>query len=94
MISRHLRILGRVQGVGFRYALQDEAERRGVTGWARNRADGSVETVLQGNPEAVEEVLAWARQGPRAARVTELEVAPAKGDFDQPYARFELLPTL
>ena len=93
LITRHLLITGRVQGVGFRYALYDEAERLGVTGWVRNRADGGVEAVVQGIPDAVEAIIAWARRGPPASRVAGVSAAPAAGDFDRPYARFELRPT-
>jgi acylphosphatase len=92
MITRRVRITGRVQGVGFRYAMQDEAARRGVNGWVRNRSDGSVEALLHGEADAVESLTAWARHGPPGARVTELhsstdtELIPGPG--------FELRATL
>lgn len=93
MITRRLEIRGRVQGVGYRYALCDAAERLGVTGWVRNRRDGSVEAVVQGTPEQLDELIAWARRGPPAARVEHVQVdSPAQAD-DGPYARFELRPT-
>jgi acylphosphatase len=60
---------GVVQGVGFRYAMREAAEREGVTGWVRNRSDGSVEAELQGDPAAVDAVLAWAAEGPPGSRV-------------------------
>ena len=82
-------IRGRVQGVGFRYSLQLEARRLGVTGWVRNRHDGSVEAVAQGPAEAVEALIAWSRHGPPAARVTDVEVGTGEGD----YTAFELRPT-
>jgi acylphosphatase len=88
-MAKHLKISGRVQGVGFRYAMAEEAERLGVTGWARNRRDGTVEAVVDGAPDALEAILAWARRGPRAAHVTDVEVAEAQGGF----GRFELRPT-
>lgn len=93
MITRHLRITGRVQGVGFRYALCDEAERLGLTGWVRNRTDGSVEAVVQGPPGAVEAIVAWTRRGPPGSRVADVSTAAAAGDFDRPYARFDLRPS-
>ncbi|OGA47952.1 MAG: acylphosphatase, partial [Betaproteobacteria bacterium RIFCSPLOWO2_12_FULL_63_13] len=62
-VTRHLRIEGRVQGVGFRFYLQRRARELGVTGWVRNRPDGTVEAVVQGTPEAVETMIAWARRG-------------------------------
>ena len=88
-MAKHLKISGHVQGVGFRYSMSEEAERLGVTGWGRNRRDGTVEAVIDGAPDAVEAVLAWARRGPRGARVTEVEVAEIPESFE----RFEMRPT-
>ena len=84
-----LTIRGRVQGVGFRYALRAEAERLGLAGWVRNRRDGSVEAVVSGPAAAVEAMRRWAAQGPPSARVTAVEAAPAEGEF----AGFETRPT-
>jgi len=92
-ITRHMRIHGRVQGVGYRAALAAQAGSGGISGWVRNRRDGSVEAVVQGDPAAVEKILAWARRGPAAARVAEVDVQPAQGEFDRPYFGFEMLPT-
>ena len=92
-MTRHLRIYGRVQGVGYRDALRRVALARGLAGWVRNRRDGTVEAVLQGDPLAVEAVVAWARRGPPAARVDRLEVEEAGGEIARPYRGFELLPT-
>ena len=64
---------GRVQGVGFRFALARVAEARGVGGWVRNRADGSVEAVFEGAPEAVESAVRFCGEGPRGAEVTSVE---------------------
>jgi acylphosphatase len=85
----HLAIRGRVQGVGFRYAMAGEAQRLGVRGWVRNRRDGSVEAVVQGGADAVEAMRRWAAQGPPSARVTALEATTAEGQF----AGFEMRPT-
>ena len=93
MLTRHLMITGRVQGVGFRYALCDEAEKHGVTGWVRNRRDGRVEALVQGSAEAVDAVIAWARLGPAMALVTDLKVAPPDAEPDRHYPRFERWPT-
>ena len=82
MKTLHLQILGRVQGVGFRESMRREAERRGVTGWVRNCVNGSVEAVLQGEEEAVNTLLAWARTGPSLARVDHIALAGAEGQFD------------
>jgi acylphosphatase len=86
---RHLTIFGQVQGVGFRYRFGEQAQRLGITGWVRNRRGGSVEAMIEGTPEAVEALLAWARLGPPAARVERIEVSAGEGAF----ADFELRPT-
>lgn len=75
MIRRRLIVHGRVQGVGFRWAIARAAESRGVAGWVANRADGTVEAVLEGEPEAVDSVLRLSEQGPRGANVQRVEVA-------------------
>jgi acylphosphatase len=68
-VARRLVITGRVQGVGFRYFTQDTALREGVTGWVRNRPDGEVEALVEGEAEAVIRVERALRSGPRGARV-------------------------
>lgn len=92
-VTTHLRIAGRVQGIGYRDALRSEALARGISGWVRNRRDGTVEAVLQGDPAAVEAVVQWARRGPPMARVTGIDEQVARGEFDRPYAGFDWLPT-
>jgi acylphosphatase len=72
----HLTIVGFVQGVNFRAAARVEARRLGLTGWVRNRFDGSVETEAEGEPAAVEAFVAWCRQGPPAAEVEDVRVSP------------------
>lgn len=91
MVARQIRVSGRVQGVGYRISLQDEAQRRGVTGWVRNRRDGTVEALLQGPGPAVEAVITWARRGPPGARVESL--ADTAAEPNAAHARFELHPT-
>ncbi len=91
-VTRHLRITGRVQGVGYRYALRSEAQANGINGWVRNCRDGTVEAVVQGDLQAVEKLLAWAKRGPPAARVTQVSEQAAQGEFDRPYSGFERLP--
>ena len=75
MENVRIEITGHVQGVGFRYAMRAEARRRGVSGWVRNRRDGSVEALLQGEADAVRALVDWARQGPPGARVAEVRAA-------------------
>jgi acylphosphatase len=89
----HLRIFGRVQGVGFREALCRECERLGVTGWVRNRRDGSVEALVQAEGAALEAVLDWSRRGPPAARVERVDSGPPPVELSRVYARFERWPT-
>ena len=92
MVTRHLQISGRVQGVGFRYSMQREAARLGLTGWVRNRRDGSVEALLQGEDAAVAALTEWARRGPAGAHVAEVRAAGA--DADTSLAGFEQRPTV
>lgn len=73
-ISRHLAITGLVQGVGFRWATVAEARRLGLSGWVRNRRDGSVEAVLHGDSRAVHALIAWSRHGPAGAVVRHVAV--------------------
>jgi acylphosphatase len=88
-VTWRLEIRGRVQGVWYRESMRQEAARLRVTGWVRNRADGSVEAVVHGSPEAVDALTQWARCGPEQARVDAVEVSPAEGEF----ASFEKRPT-
>jgi acylphosphatase len=74
VIRRRLIVHGRVQGVGFRWAIARAAESRRVAGWVTNRADGTVEAVLEGEPDAVESIVASSREGPRGARVDRVDV--------------------
>lgn len=73
-ISRRAIVHGRVQGVFFRDTTRREAESRGVAGWVRNRSDGTVEAVFEGDPEAVEAALDFCREGPRGAAVERVDV--------------------
>ena len=68
-LTRRLIICGRVQRVGFRWALRAQATALGLCGWVRNRSDGSVEALVCGTPEAVESITEWAWLGPPSARV-------------------------
>ena len=91
MVSLRLEISGRVQGVGFRYSMREEAMRRGVRGWVRNRRDGSVEALAQGEAAAVQALIDWARRGPPGARVTEMRSSALE---EAAHHGFELRPTV
>ncbi len=73
LVRRRLLVHGRVQGVWFRDSTRELAGREGVSGWARNRADGVLEIVLEGDPGAVATVAAYCEQGPPRARVSSVE---------------------
>jgi acylphosphatase len=74
-----VRIVGRVQGVGFRYATFDEARRRHLNGWVRNLDSGEVEAVFEGPRPSVESMLRWCAEGPTGAFVRDVKV-----DWDEP----------
>jgi acylphosphatase len=73
-VAAHVVVHGQVQGVAYRITLRHEAGQRQVKGWVRNREDGSVEAVLQGEHDAVERVISWARTGPSGANVRKVDV--------------------
>lgn len=79
--TRHLVIHGHVQGVFFRNSMQREAQRLGIAGWVRNRSDGAVEAVVQGESDAVEAIVRWAHHGPEMAQVVRVDVEPCVGNF-------------
>ncbi len=83
MVRAHLRIYGLVQGVFFRSSMRAVAHKLGVKGWVRNLPDGSVEAVVEGSRDAVEEIIRWAHRGPPAAVVERVEVRweEYKGEF-------------
>jgi acylphosphatase len=67
-------VRGRVQGVYFRASTQREARRLGLTGWVRNRSDGSVEILAEGEEDSLKDLIAWSNRGPSAARVERVDV--------------------
>ena len=80
----HAYVSGRVQGVGFRYFVMQNAETLGLTGWVRNLRDGRVEVVAEGPHEALDRLLAALRKGPMSAEVGDVayEFEDSRGDFD------------
>ncbi len=82
MIRRRVVVRGDVQGVFFRDSCRDAAQRAGVAGWVRNRDDGGVEAVFEGESEAVESICAWCRHGPAHAHVEAVNVTdePSTGE--------------
>jgi len=85
MVARaHVFVSGRVQGVFFRFETRRLARRLGVAGWVRNRRDGQVEAVFEGEREDVNKMVEFCRHGPSGARVTNVEVG-----WEKPTGEFE-----
>jgi len=89
----HLRIRGRVQGVGYRASMAAEARRLGLRGWVRNRADGSVEAWACGDAGVLARLVQWAQRGPPLARVDRVDTTAAPADDALPPG-FETRPTI
>ena len=91
MPALHFKIVGQVQGVGFRYTMCREARRLRLAGWVRNCNDGSVEAVAVGDDGALQRLVEWTRHGPAGARMDSLQVNTATtaqaGDVDDPFAQ-------
>lgn len=91
-VVTHVSIRGRVQGVGYRAWTADEARRRGLAGWVRNRRDRSVEAVFFGAEDVIADMLAACRRGPPSARVDAVDANPASEDMlrlraaDEPFS--------
>ncbi|MDM0115861.1 acylphosphatase [Variovorax sp. J22R133] len=88
-----VRVRGRVQGVGYRDGCAEGARALGVSGWVRNRADGSVEALLQGTPQQLADMREWMSTGVHGARVDSMDVTPVPAPFDR-LQRFERRPTV
>lgn len=80
MVCKRVFIQGKVQGVGFRFHAHEKASALNLTGWVKNLADGRVEILVAGKPNSVEEMIEWARKGPSAAKVTDVEVLDVKDE--------------
>lgn len=89
--SVRTRIRGRVQGVWYRGWMVKQAQARGLSGWVRNRSDGSVEAVIAGPEELVDDLVRTLWEGPPAARVDNVEVQPAE---EAPTGPFRQAPTV
>jgi len=85
----HLKINGRVQGVYFRASTVAQAQHLGVTGWVRNRPDGSLESVAEGSRAKIDELIAWCRRGPSGAQVRQFGVSwqEPTGEFNDFHIR-------
>jgi acylphosphatase len=96
-VVRHVLIRGRVQGVGFRYWTMREAIRLGITGWVRNRRDGSVEALFAGPADVVARMMTRCQAGPESACVDAVEDQPVMANalkMIRPGERFSQLPTV
>ena len=96
-VIRHIVVRGRVQGVGYRAFVEEEATHRGIAGWVRNRRDGSVEALFAGESDVVEDLVAACRKGPYASRVDNLDLREGTtGELAlrHPGAAFAVLPTV
>ncbi|MEZ5071700.1 MAG: acylphosphatase [Bacteroidales bacterium] len=80
-----LRITGRVQGVGYRYAARDKARALGLKGWVRNRPDGSVEAVVEGPPADCNAFVRWCKEGPGYSWVERVDVSESRENGLKPF---------
>ena len=76
--ARRFQVRGRVQGVGFRWFVEREARTLGISGWVRNRSDGTVEVLAMGTREQLSALRSRLREGPRASRVDDVEESEAE----------------
>jgi len=72
--TNRVRVTGKVQRVGFRFSTVRRAHELGVTGWVRNEDDGSVQAMLQGTPDQIDQMLSWLQYGPPRAKVDNVDV--------------------
>jgi acylphosphatase len=93
-VIRHVVMRGRVQGVGFRMWAEDEALRRGLEGWVRNRRDGAVEAVFSGSDDRVAAMIEACDHGPRGARVEAVDVSDGGAELMAPRRPGELFSVL
>jgi acylphosphatase len=91
-MGKRLIIQGRVQGVGYRASMAEEAIALGLHGWVRNRRDGSVEACVMGEVSAIEAIILWAKRGPPGAHVSNVTIEDA-GAQARSDGIFKILPT-
>ena len=91
LFTKHIVLFGRVQGVSFRESIRVQAAKLGLLGWVRNRLNGSVEVMIQGNLSSLQDFLGWAKAGPALAKVEKMEVRDCE---QQNFSGFEIKPTL
>jgi acylphosphatase len=89
LLAKTYRVRGRVQGVGFRWFVEREAQTLGIAGWVRNRSDGTVEVLAQGTREQLFSLRSRLRQGPRASRVDDVEEVESQVQHDMKTFRIE-----
>ena len=94
-VTKLLRIHGLVQGVCYRESMRQEAQQLGVTGWVRNRRDGTVEALVQGTPRSVDGIIDWCGRGPQHAQVARVEIVgdSAQATSGERFDAFLTLPT-
>ena len=88
-VRAHVIVTGLVQGVYYRVTVRQEARTLGITGWVKNRPDGTVEAMLEGEKEKVVKLIDWCRQGPPASQVSGVQVE--WGDFRGEYQGFRIV---
>ena len=89
LLAKTYRVRGRVQGVGFRWFVEREAQTLGIAGWVRNRSDGTVEVLAQGSREQLFALRSKLQQGPRASRVDDVEEVESQVQHDMKSFRIE-----
>lgn len=91
-MAKHLRITGRVQGVGYRATFARQARALGLSGWVRNLPDDSVEARVAGDAQAIKRIIAWAKHGPAGAQVRSVAVSEIDDGLVTD-GEFQILPT-
>ncbi|MEY4730690.1 MAG: Acylphosphatase [Pseudomonadota bacterium] len=89
-VGKHLQIVGLVQGVYYRESFRQRAEALNVSGWVRNRLDGSVEAMIHGEENEVALLIEWAQRGPEQANVERIDIS----DSAETFIHFEKRPTI